>query len=134
MAGYSGTSLVKKLGMKDGQRVMFINEPRHFQSLVRDMPLVGKLRNNDLLDYVHVFVERRSDLEGLLPRMKESLAADGLIWVSWPKKAAKTTTDITEDVVRETALPLGLVDVKVCAIDDTWSGLKLVIRKQNRKK
>src|SRR3954463_1962437 len=90
MAGYSGTSLVKKLGMKDGQRVMFINEPRHFQSLVRDMPLVGKLRKDDLLDYVHVFVERRADLEGLLPRMKEGLSGDGMIWVSWPKKAAKT--------------------------------------------
>ena len=133
MAGYSGTPLVKKLGIKPGQRVAFIHEPREFRTLLKGMPRV--VRNGDgASDYIHLFVRERAQLITDLPRARKSLQQDGMIWVSWPKKASGIKTDVTEDTVREVALPLGLVDVKVCAIDDTWSGLKLVIRRENRKK
>jgi len=131
-AGYSGTPLVKKLGIKAGQRVIFVNEPPDFQSMLPDMPSLGKISGNSPTDYVHLFVKTRSDLEALLPKAKRNLAQNGMIWVSWPKKSSKVTTDLTEDTIRDSALSLGLVDVKVCAIDQTWSGLKLVIRRENR--
>jgi hypothetical protein len=135
MAGYSGTPLAKKLGLKAGQRVVFMNEPKGFsETLARDVPGLRNWEKGDAWDYVHLFVATRTELTMFLPRMQRRIAEDGMIWVSWPKKASKVLTDVTEDVVREVALPLGLVDIKVCAIDDTWSGLKLVIRKENRKK
>ena len=86
-----------------------------------------------MLDLVHGFVKRRADLVELINLYKNRIKQDGAIWVSWPKKAAKIATDVTEDTVRESALPLGLVDIKVCAVDEVWSGLKLVIRKENRR-
>ena len=134
MAGYSGTPLVKKLGMKPGQRVIFINEPPEFQPLLKGMPRRARHAAGKRPDYVHLFVRNRAQLRDHLPRVKEDIEQQGMIWVSWPKKASGIKTDVTEDTVREVALPMGLVDVKVCAIDETWSGLKLVIRQENRKK
>ena len=130
-AGYSGTPLVKKLGIKPGARVQFVNDPPEFRPLLVDLPQIKKGKPND---YVHLFVRGRSELKKQLAAIKQSLDQDGMIWVSWPKKASGIATDVTEDTVRAHALPLGLVDVKVCAIDETWSGLKLVIRRENRKK
>ena len=132
-AGYSGTPLVKKLGIKPGQRVVFINEPPEFQPLLKGMPRVSR-SGKAASDYIHLFVRDRAQLIADLPRAQKNLQQDGMIWVSWPKKASGIKTDVTEDTVREVALPLGLVDIKVCAIDDNWSGLKLVIRRENRNK
>ena len=131
MAGYSGTPLVKKLGIKEGHRVLFVNDPPEFKPLLVDLPTIKKGKPND---YVHVFVRGQAELKKQLAAIKKSLDQDGMIWVSWPKKASGIATDVTEDTVRTAALPLGLVDVKVCAIDETWSGLKLVIRRENRKR
>ena len=134
MAGYSGTPLGKKLGIKEGMRVVLINPPKSYPELVAPVPVGVKFgsRLSAGTDMVHVFAtEKRRLSEALraaLPRLKQ----DGMIWVSWPKKSAKVATDITEDTVREVALPLGLVDIKVCAVDEVWSGLKLVIRKALR--
>jgi hypothetical protein len=130
-AGYSGTPLVKKLGIKAGQRVLFVNDPPEFKPLLEDLPAI---RRGSPSDYVHVFVRSQAELKKHLGSAKKGLEQDGMIWVSWPKKASGVATDVTEDTVRAHALPLGLVDIKVCAIDDTWSGLKLVIRRENRKK
>lgn len=130
-AGYSGTPLVKKLGIKPGARVLFVNDPPEFKPLLVDLPSIKK---GSPADYVHLFVRNRADLKKQLGAAKKSLDPDGMIWVSWPKKASGVPTDVTEDTIRASALPLGLVDVKVCAIDETWSGLKLVIRRENREK
>ncbi len=134
MAGYSGTPLLQKLGIKQGNKVRFINEPANFAELLGALPsgcTVVESRARSV-DFVHCFVTQRTRLTALLPTLLNQMAGNGMIWVSWPKKAAKMDTDITEDTIRELALPLGLVDTKVCAIDETWSGLKLVIRKENR--
>jgi hypothetical protein len=130
-AGYSGTPLVKKLGIKAGQRVLFVNDPPEFKPLLEDLPAI---RRGSPSDYVHVFVRSQAELKKHLGSAKKGLEQDGMIWVSWPKKSSGIATDVTEDTVRAYALPLGLVDIKVCAIDETWSGLKLVIRRENRKK
>lgn len=133
-AGYSGTPLAKKLGLKPGQRAWFADmpdtvrveiDPAAIGLVVLDGPDPG-------LDMAHVFVTARVELEHHIAVLRDRLAADGMIWVSWPKKASKVATDVTEDVVRAVALPTGLVDVKVCAVDQIWSGLKLVIRKSLR--
>jgi hypothetical protein len=130
-AGYSGTPLVQKLGIKAGARVAFVNDPPEFKPLLKDLPAIKK---GSPSDYVHLFVRSQADLKKHLGAAKKDLEQDGMIWVSWPKKASGIPTDVTEDTVRNAALPVGLVDIKVCAIDETWSGLKLVIRKENRKK
>lgn len=134
MAGYSGTPLPKKLGLKPG-RACFDNAPPHFPALLGPLPDGFKLLDMPArpLDYVHLFTTQAADLRKKLAQYQRLLAADGTIWVSWPKKAAKVPTDVTEEFVRELALPLGLVDVNVCAVDEVWSGLKLVIRRVNRK-
>src|SRR5262245_8613888 len=134
MAGYSGTALAKKLGSKEGSRVFVVNAPKDYAKLVEPLPRDVRLvpRLDAQTDMVHIFATERARLvravEGALARIKPTAA----IWVSWPKKASKVPTDIGEDNIREIALPLGLVDVKVCAVDDVWSGLKLVVRKENR--
>ena len=134
MAGYSGTPLVKKIGIKPGHRVALVNEPAGLRKLLRGLPKDVKLNGaRPPLDIVLVFNRQRAGLERDLRTQLRALAPDGMIWVSWPKQASGMATDITEDTVRELALPLGLVDVKVCAVDETWSGLKLVIRKENRR-
>lgn len=133
-AGYSGTALAKKLGVKDGQRTWHLAMPQSvFEEILSGgvMPqIVPSPRAG--LEMAHVFVTERSVLARELKRLRTVLAADGVVWISWPKKAAKVQTDVTEDVVRAEALPLGFVDVKVCAVNAVWSGLKLVIRKCER--
>ena len=133
-AGYSGTPLVQKLDIKPGFRIFVANAPANYRELLdplpKDVTFVDGLEGN--LDMVHAFAERAADLEAALPSYLSNIKGNGAIWVSWPKKASKVPTDITEDVIREEVLPLGLVDIKVCAVDEIWSGLKLVIRKELR--
>jgi hypothetical protein len=139
-AGYSGTPLAQKLGFKDGSRVLFLDLPQSLSSLAssRDFAAADCLRVDDLeraegpYAAIHLFTAARAVLEQAVQRLMALVARDGMIWVSWPKKASKVATDITEDVIRAVVLPLGLVDVKVCAVDEVWSGLKLVIRKELR--
>ena len=139
-AGYSGTPLAQKLGLKDGQRVLFIDLPDDLAELAasRQFTESRQIAAEQFgtaapgYDFVHLFTTARSVLEALALPLMNLIARDGMIWVSWPKKAARVATDITEDVIRAVVLPLGLVDVKVCAVDQTWSGLKLVIRKELR--
>jgi hypothetical protein len=133
-AGYSGTPLAKKLGLKPGNLVSVLNAPAGFRKLLDPVPdgvrFVAKFDHGAQI--VHTFATMKSELAKILAACRNSLAPDATIWVSWPKKTAKVATDITEDVVRSVALPLGLVDIKVCAVDETWSGLKLVLRKELR--
>ncbi|MDA1189785.1 MAG: DUF3052 family protein [Chloroflexi bacterium] len=133
-AGYSGTPLIKKLGIKPGFTVTTLNAPSHYWNLLG--PLPDGVRNIALtdgpLDVVHLFVTQRADLVTQLEEAKPQVKQNGMVWVSWPKKASKVPTDVTEDVVREVALAAGLVDVKVCAVDEVWSGLKLVRRLKDR--
>jgi len=133
-AGYSGTPLAKKLSLRDGQRVWFDAMPDHVRDEIDEYALELTFVADPAhgADAAHVFVTERSALEAHLTALREQIAKDGQVWVSWPKKASKVPTDITEDTIREVALPLGFVDTKVCAIDETWSGLKLVIRKELR--
>jgi hypothetical protein len=134
MAGYSGTPLAKKLGIKAGHKVFLAGAPEHYPKLVAPLPegvrFVARVGGDT--DIVHLFATRKAMLAKSLRAALARLKPDGAIWVSWPKKSSKQPTDITEDTIREIALPLGLVDIKVCAVDDAWSGLKLVIRKENR--
>ena len=127
MAGYSGTPLPKKLGIKDGTRLALVNAPDGFDELV------GPTTPGKAHDLVVVFATERKVLEKHIAKLEKTIFPDGAIWAAWPKKASKVPTDITEDTIREICLPRGLVDVKVCAIDDTWSGLKLCWRKELRK-
>jgi len=133
-AGYSATPLVSKLGFKPGMRAHYVNAPEHFAALVGTLPGGVRVlaRAAAELDLVVLFVTQRAVLERRLASLQPKLAPAGMLWDSWPKRASKVPTDITEDLVREVALPRGLVDVKVCAIDETWSGLKLVTRKELR--
>lgn len=132
--GYSGTPLAKKLGIKEGLRVLTINAPENYSDLLASLPsnvTITEKPSKDL-DVIHFFTNGRDELFRGLAKYKNLIKQDGTIWVSWYKKAAKLPTEITEDTIREACLPLGLVDVKVCAVDEKWSGLKLVIRKENR--
>jgi hypothetical protein len=133
-AGYSGTPLVRKLGFKPGMRVHFVAAPAGFDALLGELPGGVRVlaRPAPELDLVVLFVGWRGELERAIGGLHAKLRQNGMLWVAWPKRASKVPTDMTEDVVRDVALPRGLVDVKVCAIDDTWSGLKLVIRKDLR--
>ena len=131
MAGYSGTPLIKKLGIKDGFVVRFQHAPSHYADLVGPLP-PGVLKADSNCDFIHAFYTERALFEAEIKGMMAAIKRGGMIWISWPKKAAKVPTDITEDVIREVVLPLGLVDVKVCAVDEVWSGLKLMIRKELR--
>ncbi|KRA83434.1 hypothetical protein ASD76_05130 [Altererythrobacter sp. Root672] len=128
-AGYSGTPLGKKLGLVAGSSAWFHAMP---ESVRREIGDTGVVECNELqqgIKAVHLFTVERLELEALLVHLRDTIAPDGMVWVSWPKKAAKVPTDVDENVIREVALPLGFVDVKVCAVDAVWSGLKLVIRK-----
>jgi hypothetical protein len=143
VAGYSSRSLVDKLGMKPGMSVLLINAA---ESLLSEIPAQLTIKSvkttpkpaSSEFDYIHYFTKQEASLVKSLPLLKEQLQQDGMIWISWPKKASKKLanieTDLTEDVIRDYALANGLVDVKVCAVDDIWSGLKLVIPVKNRKK
>ena len=135
MAGYSGTPLAKKLGIKSRMIIHVVNSPRDYAAIVDPLPddviFASKARKD--LDLVHIFTASQSELTETLMRYQLKIKQSGAIWVSWPKKASGIFSEVNEDTVREVALPMGLVDTKVCAVDDIWSGLKLVIRKQNRK-
>ena len=134
MAGYSGTPLAKKLGIKAASRIFLSGPPTNYLELVAPLPegTVFVPKVDGQTDIVHVFTFRKVDLKKALRALATSLKKDGAVWVSWPKKTSKVQTDVTEDSIRDIALPLGFVDVKVCAVDDVWSGLKLVWRKENR--
>ena len=135
MAGYSGTPLAKKLGIDIGSRIFLSDAPKDYLKLVAPLPegvrVVRKIDGET--DIVHIFSTERARLKVALRNSLGKLRQDASIWVSWPKKSSKVSTDITEDTIREVALPMGLVDIKVCAVDKVWSGLKLVVRKENRR-
>ena len=132
--GYSGTPLAKKLGIKEGFVIGLINAPLYYYELFTDFPIkvVESVHRKELKDLIHFFTKDAKELNKLLPQLKKQMVANGMIWVSWPKKAAKIPTDVTEDLIRNYALSIGLVDIKVCAVDEVWSGLKLVIPVKDR--
>jgi hypothetical protein len=134
MVGYPGTPLAQKLGIKPGSVVAVLNAQGSYEAIVSPQPEGVRLQKavSVKTDLVHLFCERRSELVRRLPAIAARLRPDAAVWVSWPKKASKVPTDITEDTVREVALPLGLVDIKLCAVTGVWSGLKLVVRRENR--
>jgi hypothetical protein len=134
MAGYSKRSLVDKLGIKPGASVLILEAPKGYANTLGPLPTgvaVAKALKAHLT-FIHLFVTKRADLERRFAALQKALAPAGMLWISWPKKASGVPTDVTEDVVREVALARGLVDVKVCAVDETWSGLKLVRRLKDR--
>ena len=134
MPGYSGTPLAQKLGIKPGQEVATLGAPAGYRKLLAPVPKGVSFTTGIAAGapFVHLFVKERKTLEKELKQLRRLLADAGVLWVSWPKKSSGVATDITEDVIREVCLPLGFVDVKVCAVDETWSGLKLMIRRENR--
>jgi hypothetical protein len=135
MAGYSGTPLAQKLGIKAGQKVITINAPVGYSKLLAPLPEAVSFARKATAGsgFVHLFISERKALEKELKQLRKLISDTGVLWVSWPKKSSGVAIDVTEDVIREVALPLGYVDVKVCAVDETWSGLKLMIRRTNRK-
>jgi hypothetical protein len=134
MAGYSSRPLVAKLGITPGSRIAIINAPRGYRATLGKLPpgVAVTAKPRGVVPFIHFFTRSRDQLEAELARLLRALTPDGALWVSWPKRASGVVTDVTEDVVRAVALPTGLVDVKVAAIDDVWSGLKLVRRLKNR--
>lgn len=134
MAGYSGTPLAKKLGIKDGFYVQLINAPDDYLCLFTDLPANVYFENHTggKLDLIHLFSKSLDEYRSLLAALKNSIKPNGIIWVSWPKKSSKVPTDISENSIRTLALHAGLVDIKVCAVDQTWSALKLVIPLKDR--
>jgi hypothetical protein len=134
-AGYSGTPLLKKLGIKSGQRVLILNAPEGYAVTLGDLPdgvdAADELRGT--FDFIHFFTVERGDLEDRFLELKSALAIDGMLWISWPKKAAKMATALDENIIREIGLTNGLVDVKVAAVDERWSALKFVYRVKDRK-
>jgi len=133
-SGYTGTSLAKKLSLKDGMRVWFPDMPDSVRAEIGESGLT--LSEEELptpgLHSAHIFVTERNTMEQHLTTLREMIDPAGQVWVSWPKKASKADTDISEDTIRDVALPMGFVDIKVCSVDAVWSGLKLVIRKELR--
>jgi len=134
-SGYSGTPLAKKLGIKAPLTMLLINPPEAYLMWIGGVPEGVKLvaKAKPPIEAVHLFATEAAYLNAVLSRLRSQLKEDGFVWVSWHKKSSKVPTDITEDVIREIALPLGFVDVKVCAVSEVWSGLKLVIRKSVRR-
>ncbi len=132
MSGYSGTPLIKKLGIKKGYLIKLVDPPENYLELLGDLPEDVDDTSATDLDFVHIFTNQFDTLEQSLVYYKDRIKKNGMIWVSWYKKASKLPSEINEDIVRGTALELGLVDVKVCAVDENWSGLKIVIRVKDR--
>ena len=134
MAGYSATPLVKKLGIKPGFSVRLIDAPRGYLTALGRLPddvrLLGRITKD--VSFIHLFAAKRSDLDRNLPKAKKALSKIGMLWVSWPKKSSRLVTDIDESYVRKAGLEAGLVDVKICAVDEIWSGLKFVYRTKDR--
>lgn len=133
--GYSGTPLAKKLGIKEGFAVKLVNQPAHYFDLFSDFPAAIKniTDSKTSADVIHYFTTAHKQLQKDLPLLKKQLQSNGMIWISWPKKASKVPTDLDENRIRDLALGMGLVDIKVCAVDEIWSGLKLVIPVKDRK-
>ena len=132
--GYSGTPLAKKLGIKAGTTLLPMGAPDNYLKLLAPLPddvMLAK-RPSAAVEVVHLFTTQQKDLAKQLASLRKTLKPDAAIWVSWPKKASKVPTDVTEDMIRAVALPMGLVDIKVCAVTEVWSGLKLVVRKELR--
>jgi hypothetical protein len=136
MAGYSDTPLLKKLGIKSDQRLFISNPPDpyfdYLSPLPRDVSIMTSLSGQ--ADFIHLFCTEFKELRKEMPKARKHIKQDGMIWVSWPKKASKMQTDLDENKIRDFGLENGLVDVKVCAVDDVWSGLKFVIRVKDRVK
>jgi len=134
LSGYSGTPLAKKLGIKEGFTISVFHQPEYYFQLFTDLPVNIKLVTNEKLkkDFIHYFVKEEKQLLKDISKLKGQIEQNGIIWISWPKKASKVATDVTEDVVRTIALKNGLVDIKVCAVDEVWSALKLVIPVKDR--
>lgn len=135
-AGYPGTPLARKLGIGEGDEVALIGAPERFEDTLGDLPDVASLHtslaDDARYDVIVAFVTQRAELEAELPRLRARMAPACGLWIAWPKRASRVPTDVTDEVIRDVVLPTGLVDNKVCAIDGTWSGLRVVIRKQNR--
>ena len=135
MAEYSGTPLWKKLGYRTGMSPYIDGGPNNYRSLLAlpaDVHLKWLTHPKSDIEFVHLFATSASELKAKLKSYQTNIVSDGVIWVSWPKKSSGVKTDITEDTIRDVALPMGLVDIKVCGVDEVWSGLKLVIRKEKR--
>jgi len=133
-AGYSGTPLVRKLGLEDGMRAVFVDAPGHYLDLLGEIPEAVRIlrRPGREMDFIHFFTSRRSRLDTRVPALKAALAAAGMLWISWPKKSSSMSTEVAESDIRGAGLAAGLVDVKICAVDEDWSGLKFVYRKEDR--
>lgn len=133
-SGYSGTSLARKLGIKAGQQIAILNKPMGYKKRLE--PLISDIRITEVLSkdlaFIHFFVKERAQLKKELPALRSGLAYGGMLWISWPKKASKVATDLDGNIVRELGLAIGLVDIKVAAIDEIWSGLKFVYRLEDR--
>lgn len=129
-SGYSGTPLIKKLGIREGTDILFLNKPDGYQDILGKLPdsVSVKSKLSKSLDFIQLFIKNQKELKDKFPSLKKSLNPDGQLWISWPKKSSKIQTDVTENTIRDFILQNGMVDVKVCAIDETWSGLKLVFR------
>jgi len=135
--GYSGKPLIKKLGLQDNMRIYIHNNPgAEYENELGQLPsgVISVKRPEKDLDFIHMFTKSLDELKARLPEFVNCIKPSGMIWISWPKKASKISTDLTENVIRDFALTLKLVDIKVCAVTEIWSGLKLVIRKENRQK
>ena len=132
--GYSQTPLARKLGLKSPLKVLTINAPKEYRSWLGDLPegVILATKVKQPIEAVHIFTTESAFLDVTLSKLRNEITQDGFVWVSWPKKSSKVPTDITEDTIREIALPLGFVDIKVCAVSEVWSGLKLVIRRSER--
>jgi hypothetical protein len=136
MAGYSGTPLIKKLGIKDNFKVAFVNAPENFVAQL-ELPAavnVKRISQSKALDFIQVFVTRQTVLTTAFAQYPPKMKSNGMLWISWPKKSSGVQTDLNENIVRDIGLAVGLVDVKVCAVDEVWSGLKFVYRLKDRPK
>lgn len=134
MAGYSGTPLVKKLGIKPGAKALIINEPKDYFDMINPLPEGAKFSKKAAgeQDFIHLFVTEFKDYSKRFKDNRKILKKDGMMWISWPKKSSGLATDLDENIIRDFGLKNGLVDVKVCAVDETWSGLKFVFRLADR--
>jgi hypothetical protein len=134
VAGYSSTPLVKKLGIKPGAKIFIVNPPREYFDWIFPLPENVDIKTKALaeLDFIHVFAREKKTFEQEFRKAQKHLKSDGMLWISWPKKSSKMETDLDENIIRNFGLKEGLVDVKVCAVDDTWSGLKFVVRIKDR--
>ena len=135
MAGYSKRSLVDKLGIKPGFAIHFVNPPENYDDILGELPPDVTVAENlgTPLDFIQLFSQDRAELEAEFPGLKQAMVDTGMLWISWPKKSSKIVTDLNENVIRDVGLKNGLVDVKVCAVDEVWSGLKFVYRLKDRK-